>query len=57
LVEVERAIDRCLPVFNSATQMRAYKREIQKLEDLGSKYHAKAMRDDSPPEDAHIYGA
>jgi hypothetical protein len=24
VVEVERAIDRCLPVFNSQTQMRAY---------------------------------
>jgi hypothetical protein len=55
VIEVERAIDRCLPVFNSATQMRSYKREIKKLEDLGSKYHAKAMRDDSSPEDAHIY--
>jgi len=54
MVEIERAIDRCLPVFNSATQMRAYKREIQKLEDLGSKWHAKAMRDESP-DDAHVY--
>jgi len=54
VMEAERAIDRCLPVFNSQTQMRAYKREIQKLEDLGSKYHAKAMRDEKP-EDAHIY--
>jgi hypothetical protein len=54
VVEVERAIDRCLPVFNSLTQMRAYKREIQKLEDLGTKYHAKAMRDENP-DDAHVY--
>jgi hypothetical protein len=53
VVEVERAIDRCLPVFNSQTQMRAYKREIQKLEDIGSKYYAKAMGDDI--DSAHLY--
>jgi hypothetical protein len=34
--------------------MRAYKREIQKLEDLGTKYHAKAMREENP-DDAHVY--
>jgi len=53
-MEVEKAIDRVLPVFNSQTQMRAYIRELQQLEDLGSKWHAKAMRDESP-EDAHVY--
>jgi hypothetical protein len=52
-MEVEKAIDRVLPVFNSQTQMRAYKRELQQLEDLGSKWHAKAMRDETP-ENAHV---
>jgi hypothetical protein len=35
--------------------MRAYKREIQRLEDLGAKYHALAMGDDASPEMAHVY--
>ena len=52
-LQVEQAIDRCLPVFSTQTQMRAYKREIQKLEDLGTKYYAKAMHDEI--ESAHIY--
>jgi hypothetical protein len=52
-LQVEQAIDRCLPVFSAQTQMRAYKREIQKLEDLGTKYYAKAMQDEI--ESAHIY--
>src|SRR5262249_9651722 len=38
---------------NSQTQMRAYIRELQQLEDLGSKWHAKAMRDETP-ENAHV---
>jgi hypothetical protein len=53
VVEVERAIDRCLPVFNTQTQMRAYKREIRKLEDVGSKYHARAMQGDI--DSGHLY--
>jgi len=52
-MEVERAIDRCLPVFNSQTQMRAYKREIHKLEDVGTVYYAKAMEGDI--DSAHVY--
>ena len=52
-LQVEQAIDHCLPVFSTQTQMRAYKREIQKLEDLGTKYYAKAMHDEI--ESAHIY--
>jgi len=55
VTEIERAIDRCLPVFDTQNQMRAYKREIQKLEDLGAKYHALAMGDDASPEMAHVY--
>jgi len=53
VTEIGLAIDRCLPVFNSATQMRAYKREIQKLEDVGTKYYAKAMGGEI--ESAHVY--
>jgi len=53
VTEIGLAIDRCLPVFNSATQMRAYKREIQKLEDVGTKYYAKAMEGEI--ESAHVY--
>jgi hypothetical protein len=45
-MEAERAIDRCMPVFNSRTEMMAYKRERQKLDDIGSKYHAQAMAGD-----------
>ena len=44
-MEAERAIDRCMPVFNSRTEMMAYKRERQKR-DIGSKYHAQAMAGD-----------
>ena len=35
------------------TQMRAYKREIQKLEDVGTHYYAKAMQGEI--ESAHVY--
>jgi len=50
---VEQAIDRCLPVFNSQNQMRAYKREIHKLEDVGTVYYGKAMEGDI--DSAHVY--
>jgi hypothetical protein len=53
MVEIEHAIDRCLPVFNSQTQMRAYKRSIQKLEDAETKYHVRAMAGDL--DSAHVY--
>jgi hypothetical protein len=53
VTEIGMAIDRCLPVFNSTTQMRAYKREIQKLEDAGGYYYAKAMEGEI--ESAHVY--
>ena len=52
-MEAERAIDRCLPVFNSRTEMMAYKRERQKLDDIGSKYHAQAMAGDI--DSGHLY--
>jgi hypothetical protein len=55
VMEVERGIDRCLPPFTTQNQMRAYKRELQKLEDIGAKYHALAMANDTNTEFAHIY--
>src|SRR5215831_6786803 len=51
--EIGLAIDCCLPPFNTQTQMRAYKREIQKLEDVGTKFYAKAMEGEI--ESAHVY--
>jgi hypothetical protein len=53
VMEIERAIDRYLPPFNAQTQMRAYKREIQKLEDVGTKYYARAMGGDI--DSGHLY--
>src|SRR5262245_19615645 len=55
VMEIERAIDRVLPPFTTQNQMRAYKRELQRLEDIGAKYHALAMADDASPEMAHIF--
>jgi hypothetical protein len=53
VAEVARAIDRCLPPFNTQTQMQAYKRELQKLEDAGTVYHTRAMQGDL--DGAHVY--
>jgi hypothetical protein len=53
VTEIGMAIDRCLPVFDTANQMRAYKREIQKLEDVGTKYYAKALEGDL--DSGHLY--
>jgi len=53
VMEIGQAIDRCLPIFNSKNQMMAYKREIQKLEDVGTHYYGKAMEGEI--ESAHVY--
>jgi len=53
MTEIGMAIDRCLPVFNSKNQMMAYKREIQKLEDVGTHYYAKALEGDL--DSGHLY--
>src|SRR5262249_31055552 len=42
-LEAEYAIDRCLPPFSSASQLRAYKRDLQRLDDVGAYYYTKAM--------------
>src|SRR5262245_19197365 len=53
MTDIERAIDRCLPVFNTQTQMRAYTRELHKLEDVGAFYHTRAMTGDI--DSGHLY--
>jgi len=52
-LEVEYAIDRCLPPFSSASQLRAYKRDLQRLDDVGAHYYTKAMAGDC--DSAHIF--
>src|SRR5215469_7931192 len=41
----EEIIDRMLPVFDAASQLRAYKRELRRLEDLSGEFFAIAKRD------------
>jgi len=45
VAEIEQALDRCLPAFNAQNQLRAFKREIQRLEDLSSEFFTIAKRD------------
>src|SRR5262245_367828 len=45
VTQVEQALDRCLPVFDGATQLRAFKREIRRLEDLSGEFYSIAKRD------------
>jgi len=52
-LEAEYAIDRCLPPFSSASQFRAYKRDLQRLDDVSAYYYAKAMAGDL--DSAHIF--
>src|SRR5262245_3519127 len=53
VMRVEQALDRCLPVFDGATQLRAFKRELRRLEDLSSEFYALAKRDKNH-ESAHL---
>src|SRR5215831_5225500 len=53
VTEVDRAIDRCLPPFTTATQMREYKRDLQRLDDVSAHYYTKAMAGDI--DSAHIF--
>jgi len=41
---VEEIIDRMLPVFDAQSQLRAYKRELRRLEDLSGEFFAIAKR-------------
>jgi hypothetical protein len=52
-LEAEYAIDRCLPPFSSASQLRAYKRDLQRLDDVSAYYYAKALAGDC--DSAHIF--
>jgi hypothetical protein len=45
--EIEQALDRMLPVFDSSTNLRALKREIQQMEDLTRDFFTIAKRDKS----------
>jgi hypothetical protein len=45
LTEVERILDRMLPAFDGQHQLRAFKRELQRLEDLSGEFFALAKRD------------
>src|SRR5262249_25786859 len=53
VTEIEHAIDRCLPPFTTQNQMRAYKRDLQRLDDVSAFYYAKAMAGDC--DSAHIF--
>jgi hypothetical protein len=52
-MEIDLAIDRCMLPFTTATRMRAYKRENQRLENVCAYYYAKAMAGDL--DSAHVY--
>jgi len=53
VTQVEQIIDRMLPVFDPANQLRAYKRELRRLEDLSGEFFAIAKRDKNH-ESAHL---
>src|SRR5262245_19419480 len=45
VAQIEAALDRMLPAFDSQNQLRAFKREIARLEDLSSEFFTIAKRD------------
>jgi hypothetical protein len=51
--QVEEIIDRCLPVFDAQSQLKAFKRELRRLEDLSGEFFALAKRDKNH-ESAHL---
>jgi hypothetical protein len=53
VMRVEQILDRMLPVFDAASQLRAYKRELRRLEDLSGEFFAIAKRDKNH-ESAHL---
>jgi hypothetical protein len=54
VVQIEQALDRMLPPFNQTGQLRAFERELRRLEDLSSDFYALARKDKNP-ECAHLY--
>jgi hypothetical protein len=53
VTEAERSIDCCLPPFTTQTQMRAFKREIYRLDDVSTYYYTRAMQGDCDA--AHVF--
>ena len=53
ITQVEQIIDRSLPVFDAQNQIRAYKRELRRLEDLSGEFFIIAKRD-KDRESAHL---
>src|SRR5262249_54783920 len=45
VIEVERSLDRMLPVFDAQSQLRSFKRELKRLEDLSGEFYTIAKRD------------
>src|SRR5262245_20148642 len=53
VTQVEQILDRMLPVFDAQNQLRAYKRELRRLEDLSGEFFTIAKRDKNH-ESAHL---
>src|SRR5262245_44584555 len=53
VAEVERSLDRCLPAFDVQNQLRAFKRELRRLEDLSGEFFTIAKREKNF-ESAHL---
>jgi hypothetical protein len=53
VAQIEQAVDRVLPSFGPASQLRSYKRELERLESLSSDFYALAKKDKNP-EHAHL---
>src|SRR5215813_7555354 len=53
VTQVEQILDRMLPVFDAQNQLRAFKRELRRLEDLSGEFFAIAKRDKNH-ESAHL---
>jgi hypothetical protein len=53
VTQVEQILDRMLPVFDAQNQLRAFKRELRRLEDLSGEFFAIARRDKNH-ESAHL---
>ena len=45
VAQIEQAVDRVLPSFGPASQLRSYKRELERLESLSSDFYALAKKD------------
>ena len=54
LSEVERTIDRFLPAYDPPHSLRAFKREIERLESLAAEVYSAGIRD-KDPEFIHLY--